>query len=126
MGLSLEESLSPAVGTRTIEVGEWRARLTLVGEGYVSMPPGAGRIDIWIDGDKVAIIAWTRDKAWAPHIKRGSWESEHFDQRPYKTSAERWVEICSARPDDYSVLALMRQARPDRPITSGEMALCAN
>jgi hypothetical protein len=125
-GLSLEASLALGGEVRTVSNGAWEAHLSRVREGYASMPvAGAGRLDLWVDGEKVAVIAWTTDRLWTPLMKRGSWETVCFNQPRYRNSAERWMDVCSRPPIDHTVLVLMRQSQPVREAGRPTEALVA-
>jgi hypothetical protein len=111
-GLSFDASLALGGDVRTISDVAWKASISSVRESYASMPvAGAGRLDLWVHDQKVAVIAWTADELWTPLLKRGSWETIYFNQPRCRSPAERWVEVCSS-PADRSILSLMQQAWP--------------
>jgi hypothetical protein len=76
----------------------------------------ATKLSIWVDEQRIAVMAWTKDLFRLVKYGRGRWETDHFNLPPYRNSAERWVDVCNEAPVDSSVLALMRAIRSQSAI----------
>jgi hypothetical protein len=108
-GMTLASSLAICDRPRIISSKAWHARL---GRIERTGSARATKLEIWVGAESVAVMGWTNTEFWVARMKRGAWESAHFNLPPYRTPAERWLDICNSLPIDASVVALMSNCEP--------------